>query len=89
MPIVSKLLKTPVSLVSLSLLLDFDFFDNKAPTTHFKISQDEIEKVFKLIDKKNSGSKVSLKELEAKMGVSSVLIIRSSILTFLKIRSAP
>lgn len=54
---------------------NFDFFDNKTNTTHFKISQDEIEKVFKLIDKKHNGAKISLKELESKMGVSFLYIL--------------
>ena len=40
--------------------------------THFKITQDEIEKVFKLIDKKHGGAKISLKELESKMAVVSL-----------------
>ena len=49
--------------------LDFDFFENKANTTHFNITLEEIEKVFKLIDKNNGGLKITLDELKTKMKV--------------------
>lgn len=48
---------------------NFDFFDSRAQTSHFQITPEEIERVFKLIDKKHGGAKVSLKELESKMAI--------------------
>jgi Ca2+-binding EF-hand superfamily protein len=60
---------------------NFDFFDNKTSATHFNISQEEIEKVFRLIDKKNLGTKVTKDSLKEKMKVINPKFPEDQIMT--------
>merc|ERR1739845_42392 len=59
---------------SLNILRDsgffnFDFFEKKQNTEHFNITLEVIEKVFRLIDEKNKGEKITLNDLKKKMAI--------------------